>query len=189
MQRDRVRFERRPSDQTHRQGGGDKDPDLRGDHQPDRQAEPPQRRELACRGPPWQSEQPQAEQARVDQREGDQQREHQRLRQRGGEARADDAERRQPELAENERVIRKSVEDDRDETGKQRQARTLERRERRSAGDEHETGREPPLERRHVAAGVQGERRGGSPIAVRIAVVCDSRPHATAAIRRAERNA
>ncbi len=87
-----------------------KTPDLGGDHRADRQAEPPERRELAPVRTPGRREQAEAAHPRVDQRECNEEREHQRLRQRGREARADDSERRHAELAEDEGVIGERVE-------------------------------------------------------------------------------
>ena len=61
--------------------------------------------------------------------------EHQRLRQRGRKSGADDAQSRHAELAEDQRVIGKSVEARGDDAGDQRRARTLERGEHRTRGE------------------------------------------------------
>ena len=58
LQRDRMRHEGGRSKSPIARLAAEKDPDLRHDHQADRQAEPPQRREFAKGRPPGQGEQP-----------------------------------------------------------------------------------------------------------------------------------
>ena len=159
MQRNRVRLDRGLADEAHRQRRGGEDSDLGDDHHADRQAEPPEGRELGAGGTPRQGEQPQRSHAGIDQRGRHENGEHQRLRQGGGETRANDPEGGHAELAEDQRVIGERIERDGDKARDQRRTGAFERRKGRTRGKKQEARRQAPLESPEVDAGVPGDVR------------------------------
>jgi hypothetical protein len=123
----------------------------------DRQAKPPERRELRSGEAPGQREEPQGPHARIDQRRGEQNGAHERLRQRRGEAGADNSERRHAELAEDQSIIGKGVERDGQKSRDKRWARTLERGKRGPRRIVYEARRQAPLESSEINRGIPSD--------------------------------
>ena len=159
LQRDRMRGDRFRVDQAHQIGGGAEHAAFEPHRQADREAEPPQLAVARPVGPPEAAEQVEAAELAVG---DDDQRQHQRQQRpddRAGQPAAENAQRRQAEMAEDQPIAEQRVEHDAGQADHQHPAGPLQRRDEVA----HRLEQQERHHRPHVAVDEASGRRGPAP--------------------------